>query len=95
MKRLVAAIRFLTILPLPGRWGTEEADLAGSVVFFPIVGLLIGAVVAALAFGLVHILPPAVVSVLIVIALAAVSGGLHLDGLSDTADGFLSARWRS
>ena len=51
MKRLLAAIRFLTILPIPGSWGTAEADLAGSVAFFPVVGLLLGAVAAAAGLG--------------------------------------------
>ena len=46
MRRLLAAMRFLTILPLPGSWGAAEADLAGSAVFFPVVGMLLGAVAA-------------------------------------------------
>ena len=52
MKRFLAAIRFLTILPLPGDWGAAEADLAGSVPFFPVVGLLLGGVAAAIAWGM-------------------------------------------
>jgi len=35
MKRLLAALRFLTIVPLPGSWGTAGDDLAGSVFWFP------------------------------------------------------------
>ncbi|MSS73019.1 MAG: adenosylcobinamide-GDP ribazoletransferase [Candidatus Latescibacteria bacterium] len=62
-------------------------------VFFP-VGLLIGAVAAAWAWGLGRILPAWPVSVLTGIALVGASRGLHLDGLSDTADGFLSSRPR-
>ena len=62
--------------------------------FFPVVGLLIGALAAAFVLGVSYILPALPGVVLIVIALAAVSGGLHLDGLSDTADGFFSARGR-
>ena len=94
MKRFLAAIRFLTIVPLPGRWGTTEAELAGSAGYFPIVGLLIGAVAAGTAAGLTHVLPALPAAVLLVILLTAVSGGLHLDGLSDTADGFMSSRPR-
>jgi len=94
MRRLLAAVRFLTILPVPGTCGCGEDDLARSVPFFPVVGVLIGALVSALAFGLGQVLPPLPAAVLIVIALLTVSGGLHLDGLSDTADGFLSSRKR-
>ncbi|NQT21373.1 MAG: adenosylcobinamide-GDP ribazoletransferase [Planctomycetes bacterium] len=94
MKTFLAALRFLTVVPLPGKWGTAEEDLGRSVVFFPAVGLLAGAAAAALACGLLALLPQAPASALIVIGLVAVSGGLHLDGLSDTADGFFSSRPR-
>ena len=94
MKAFVAALRFLTVLPVPGEWGTAEEDLGRSVAFFPVVGILVGGVAAALAFGLVTVLPQLPANVLIVIGLVSVSGGLHLDGLSDTADGFFSSRPR-
>ena len=81
-------------MPLPRSWAGTEAELAGSAPFFPIVGLLIGALAGAVALGVSQILPPLPGAVLIVIVLAATSGGLHLDGLSDTADGFFSARPR-
>jgi len=92
MKRLMAAIRFLTVLPAPGSWGAAEADLAGSVPLFPVVGLLLGIVAAGVAWSLSLIAPPLVSAGVIVLLLVAFSGGLHMDGLSDTADGFLS--WR-
>ena len=37
MKPLLAAIRFLTIVPIPGAWGTAEEDLARSVPWFPVI----------------------------------------------------------
>jgi len=52
MKRLLAAIRFLTVVPVPGASVATEADLAGSVPFFPVVGLLLGLdTLVAQAFG--------------------------------------------
>ncbi len=94
MRRFLAAIRFLTIIPVPGSLGTAEADIVGSKPFFPLVGLAAGAAVAALAWLGGLMLLPVVMAALTVILMAAVSGGLHLDGLSDTADGFLSSRPR-
>jgi adenosylcobinamide-GDP ribazoletransferase len=94
MKQLLAALRFLTILPIPGTWGTAEADLAGSVPWFPVVGLLLGALAAAVAWGASLVLPPLVAAVVILGVLLTFSGCLHLDGLSDTADGCLSSRSR-
>jgi adenosylcobinamide-GDP ribazoletransferase len=94
MNRFLAAIRFLTVVPVPGTGGTAPADLAGSVPFFPVVGLLLGAAAAALAWGLARVAPPLVAAAALLIAMMGFSGCLHLDGLSDTADGFLSCRDR-
>lgn len=94
MKPLLAAIRFLTIMPIPGNWGTAEEDLARSVPWFPVLGLLLGSLVAAIAWALPYVAPPMLVAAIIVIVLLTFSGCLHLDGLADTADGFLSSRTR-
>jgi len=94
MKPFLAALQFLTILPFPVSIKTEERDLTRSVPFFPVVGLLIGAGAAALDYGLLPLFPPLVCSVLVVVALLSASGGLHIDGLADTADGFFSSRPR-
>lgn len=89
-----AALSFLTPVPVPASWAGGERELARSVYYFPIVGLLIGGVAAAVCFGLDHVLPPLATSVIVVVILIAASRGLHLDGLADTADGLLSSRPR-
>jgi adenosylcobinamide-GDP ribazoletransferase len=94
MKRLLAALRFLTILPMPGGWGTARADLARSVPYFAVVGLVLGVVAAGVAWSLSWAAPPLVAAAALVLLLMTFSGCLHLDGLSDTADGFLSSRPR-
>jgi adenosylcobinamide-GDP ribazoletransferase len=93
MKAFLAAIRFLTIVPLPVR-DSSQIHLARSVVYFPVVGFLIGVAVASFDLALSRILPPLPVSAFVIIMLLSVSGGLHLDGLADTADGFFSSRRR-
>ena len=81
-----SAIRFLTILPAgdPGTFQAKEM-----VRFFPLVGILLGGIVAAadLVFGLLW--PTSIASLLDVMLLVILTGGLHLDGLADTADGLL------
>ncbi len=94
MRSLFAAIRFLTILPIPGTWGTSEDELARCVPWFPVIGLLLGAVAAALAWGLSCAAPPMVAAAVLVVVLLGFSGCLHMDGLADTADGLLSSRPR-
>lgn len=94
MRSLLAALRFLTVFPIPGSCGSAEDDLARSVAWFPLVGLFLGALAAGLAMGLSLVAPPLVCAGTMVVVLVGFSGGLHLDGLSDTADGLLSSRPR-
>ena len=94
MARFVAAIRFLTIFPLPGQLGSDDKALAGATFFFPVVGLGLGCIAAGLSWLFWTLFPPLVAAVMLIILLMAFSGGLHLDGLADTADGFLSSRPR-
>ncbi len=94
IKGFWAALRFLTVIPMPGNIGAEEKDLQYSLPFFPIIGLLIGAGAAGLYFLIHPFLPTTVSSVLLIAFLLMISGGFHLDGLADTADGFFSSRPR-
>lgn len=94
MKAFLAAIQFLTICPFPKTWNSDEKSLGRSVPWFPAVGLLIGVMAASLDYLFGHIFPGLLVSVSVVIFMLMVSGGLHIDGLADTADGFFSSRPR-
>ena len=84
---LLAAIRFLTSIPLP--WGREASreEFVRSVGYYPVVGLLIGLILAGLCWLLGLFLPSAVVNMLLIVALVVISGALHLDGFVDTCDG--------
>jgi adenosylcobinamide-GDP ribazoletransferase len=81
---------FLTVMPLSAVCRHTEEDLVRSVPFFPVVGLLIGLSAAGVYVVSAWIFPAPVLSVALVGWLALTHGGLHLDGLGDTADGFLS-----
>lgn len=95
MRSFAAALKFLTFVPVPQAWTGDAATLARGLPWFPVVGLLIGGFMAALTLGLRQILPPLPLAAALVAALVLVSRGLHLEGLSDTADGFLSSRPRA
>ena len=92
MRRFLAAVGFLTIIPLPRSMKIEAGDHGGSAPFYPLVGLLIGVFLALLYWGLKPLAPGLPVAVLLVAAMSMVSGGLHIDGLADTADGFMSGK---
>jgi len=92
--RFIAALRFLTIIPVPGKRGADGSALAGSLWFFPLVGILLGAIAGGLFYLISPLLPGSLAAVLAVTLLAVFSGGLHLDGVADCADGFFSSRPR-
>lgn len=94
MRAFFAAISFLTPVHVPEAWCGGEQGLRRAPVFFPIVGLMIGGVAAAAMVGLDSILAPLPASTIVVLILVAASAGLHIDGLSDSADGLFSARSR-
>jgi adenosylcobinamide-GDP ribazoletransferase len=85
MDGLWVALRFLTRLPLPPRDLAEEA-WGRAAVWYPVVGLLIGGVLAGvhgLASSRWEGLPVAVMPLVVWVLL---TGGLHLDGWMDTWD---------
>jgi adenosylcobinamide-GDP ribazoletransferase len=95
----LAALKFLTSIPLPGRREMSPEQLGRATAYFPVVGLIIGLVLAALNWLLNFILPPAIVNALLIVILVLVTGALHLDGFVDTCDGIagnktVEDRWR-
>jgi adenosylcobinamide-GDP ribazoletransferase len=82
------AWRFLTVLPAPGGRGLTESRVGHSIGYFPLVGLILGALLVGLDLLLGLFLPPLLVSALLVVSLILLTGALHLDGLMDTCDGF-------
>jgi adenosylcobinamide-GDP ribazoletransferase len=82
---VVAAFAFLTRLPI-WRGPLHDADLGRSVSFFPLVGLVLGFALTGLGYGLARSVPPWLVAVLLAALLAALTGGLHLDGFADVFD---------
>ena len=93
-KPFFSALRFLTILPIPESWCGNESSFYKSPDYYPLVGLLIGLLLALLDLMLCWLLPVTVASVLLLLAMIAISGALHLDGLADSADAFFSSRGR-
>jgi adenosylcobinamide-GDP ribazoletransferase len=91
MKHLISAFQFLTTLPF-GRHRTFDAPKI--MPYFPAVGLVMGLILMAGDCLFTKLWPMPVVALLDVLLLAVLSGGLHLDGLGDTADGFFSHRPR-
>ncbi len=77
------AVAFLT------PFGSSAEPSGGALIWFPLVGLGLGAALGGLWRGAAHAWPPLVAAAVVVVADLGVTGLLHLDGLVDAADGLL------
>ncbi len=89
---LPLALTFLTKLPWPWRGPADSAALARSLFWFPWVGALLGVGFWGAWAGLQKILPAPAAAALLLTFTVWITGGLHLDGLADTADGLGGGR---
>jgi len=83
------AWHFLTIVPLPGASQADPRpqELAASMRWYPVVGFIVGAGLVCCDALLAHFLAPSLSTLLLIVLLVVLTGGLHLDGLTDTIDG--------
>lgn len=88
IRSLGLAVTFLTRIPVPLRFVPQPQDWGWSVVFFPVVGFGIGMLLLGLC-ALFAGAAPALLAVILVLAWALITGGLHLDGLADSADAWI------
>lgn len=84
MSAFFSALQFLTVLPAPLAGPMEKPSFP--LACFPVIGLLLGAVLAGLDLALGLILPLSLVNGALIVALITLTGGLHLDGFMDTCD---------
>ncbi|PVZ87845.1 adenosylcobinamide-GDP ribazoletransferase [Serratia sp. S1B] len=96
LRLFLATLQFMTRIPLP-EYGTQGVTLEQyhrGIVFFPLIGLIVGAI----GGGVFSLFAPwcgvPLAALGYVLALALVTGAFHLDGLADTCDGVFSARSR-
>ena len=97
-RALHVALGFLTTLPVPPLREWREDDLKLATKAYPLVGLLIGALLA-LELVLLEPLPPFLRGVLVTALWLGLTGALHFDGFCDLADAALAPkeveeRWR-
>lgn len=93
IKNFITALQFLTIVTVKKDHAVEEGDLAKSMVYFPLVGFLIGflLVYADKVFAVIA-LPHTIATFLLIIISVLVTRALHIDGLADTLDGLMGGR---
>ena len=91
-RRLWTAVTFLTIAPARRHFFDKPVRIAEGAVFFPVVGAALGAIFCLAAMAGEAFIPRPSLIVLLFLLSYVLTGGLHVDGLSDTADGLAVGR---
>lgn len=92
MRRFLITLGFMTRIPVSQNIPFQEGDLEKGIVYFPMIGLLLGAISGFFYSIAICFLPKALAVFLAIISNLFLTGAFHLDGLCDTVDGIYSAR---
>lgn len=88
MKHFYLSLSFLTRIPIPPISRPDPADFGSSALYYPLVGLIIGALLCIPVLLFPHV-QPMLLAALLTVLWAILTGGLHLDGIADGADAWL------
>jgi adenosylcobinamide-GDP ribazoletransferase len=86
LRLLLVAVQYFTRLPTPALQYFDPVWLAQSVRYFPVAGLIVGSIGAAVLWLCAQVLPISVAALLALATTIAVTGAFHEDGLADTFD---------
>lgn len=90
MKKFLSCLGFLTIIKIPDRFLSRREELPDSLVYFPLVGIIIG-VIISIFFTVCNYIFPLIMSMVLTLGLEIlITGGIHVDGLADMFDGVFS-----
>ena len=92
VKALLAAAQFLTLIPIPVKldWTVELQKRA--LLYYPVVGLLLGLILVSVTYMASWIFSyttPLFSAAIVLSVWVLLTGALHLDGLADSADGWM------
>ncbi len=87
LRLFLCAVQFLTRVPTPALQGFDPDWISRSARYFPLVGLLVGAVCAAVFWAASQLWSGWLPALLAIAVGVLVTGAFHEDGLADTADG--------
>ena len=92
MNSFLIALQFITTLPIKAKLKYNEKNIASSMLYYPLVGTIIGFILVVSNILLSMFISDPVVNILLLIIWIALSGGIHLDGLADSFDGIFGGK---
>lgn len=87
MNSFLIALQFITIIPVKKDLNYSEKNIARSMLYYPLIGTIIGIILVLVNMVGSHLLPDLVRDSLLLIFFVLLSGGIHFDGLADSFDG--------
>lgn len=88
LRLALTAVQYFTRVPVPGWVGHTERRLNDAARYFPLVGMLVGALAGGVFLLAAAVFPAAIAVLVSMVAGIVVTGAFHEDGLADTCDGF-------
>lgn len=88
----LSALGFLTVIKVPEKFFLKKEQFSKSLIYFPLVGLLVGIVISVFFVAASYVFPLALTVILVVGFEVILTGGLHHDGLADMFDGMFSGK---
>ncbi|OZB60621.1 MAG: adenosylcobinamide-GDP ribazoletransferase [Thiomonas sp. 13-66-29] len=93
LRPLGIAVQFLTRLPVRLASAPTDAEMGQAVLFYPAVGIIVGAPLVLIGYAIAAgFIPHLLGAAMILAAWVMLTGGLHLDGLADSADAWAGGR---
>ncbi|MEF9933995.1 MAG: adenosylcobinamide-GDP ribazoletransferase [Clostridium sp.] len=92
MDRFLLIVQFMTRIPIKKSFDVTVDDFRMGVRYFPIIGLIVGVITGFFVYVSSYVFSPFLAGFIGMVSYVITTGGLHLDGFSDTCDGIFSGR---
>ncbi len=92
MKIFLLMLQFFTRIPINKTIFIEEGDFPKGIIYFPIIGLIIGVLSSIIYYVATLFMENYIALIFVLLTNTLLTGALHFDGLADTCDGLFSAR---
>ena len=91
LQPMIIAMQFMTRIPMPNIGVVDNSVAGRSILYYPLVGLVMGGLIWIVQIGLNGLWPDqwGVQAAILLAVWCLLTGGLHLDGLADSADAWV------